>query len=46
MYPAKGRMNSFASGKKKMPNKIVVKNPILKESKNKAFLQSNHSETQ
>ena len=39
-------MNLFISGKKKEVMKIPKKKNILKVSANKAFLQSNHKETQ
>ena len=45
-YPAKGRMNLPISVKKKQAMKIPIKKTILKVSANKAFLQSNHKDTQ
>ena len=39
-------MNLFISGKKKEVMKIPIKKTILKVSANKAFLQSNHKDTQ
>ena len=45
-YIAKGRMNLSISGKKKAAMKIPIKKTILSVSANKAFLQSNHKDTQ
>ena len=39
-------MNLSISGKKKQAMKIPIKKTILKVSANKAFLQSNHKDTQ
>ena len=45
-YPNKGIINSFNWGKKKVNTRNTIKKAILKLSKNKAFLQSSHKETQ
>ena len=45
-YPAKGKIYLFASGKKKEVRKTPIKKTILKASAIKAFLLSNHKETQ
>ena len=45
-YPAKGKIYLFASGKKKEVRKTPIKKTILKASASKAFLLSNHKETQ
>tara|TARA_B100000035_G_scaffold224949_1_gene193436 strand:+ start:244 stop:429 length:186 start_codon:yes stop_codon:yes gene_type:complete len=45
-YIAKGRMNLSIWGKKKEAMKTPKKKTILKASANRAFLQSNHKETQ
>ena len=45
-YPANGRMNLFASGRKKEVRKTPIRKTILKVSANKALLQSSHKETQ
>ena len=45
-YIAKGKMNLSISGKKKEAMKIPIKKIILSVSANKAFLQSNHKDTQ
>ena len=39
-------MNPFNSGKKKEKTRSKVKKATLQESNNKAFLQSNHRDTQ
>ena len=45
-YPAIGRMYLLASGRKKEVRKTPIKKTILKASTSKAFLLSNHKETQ
>ena len=45
-YTARGRIYWFASGRKKEIKRTPIKKTILKVSTNKAFLQSNHKETQ